>query len=143
MGLITCYECNRSVSTNAVCCPNCGNTRFIEQRIEENKREELENKRRKLEREQADKEAQKLGYANAYEKSVSDEKALDDEKKALEIRDRKKRNRLFIWAVVIAILYNWAYHNPNIRFNNNMPQFDPNAKSGREIFEERFINGDD
>ena len=42
MGLITCYECKLSVSTNAVCCPNCGNTRFIEQRIAENKRIELE-----------------------------------------------------------------------------------------------------
>jgi len=140
MGLITCYECNRSVSTNAVCCPNCGNTRFIEQRIEENKREELENKREELKREEANKEAQKLGYANAYEQSVSDAKALDDEQK---IRGRKKsrvRFILLILQIVIAIIFWWAYNNPDIRFNNNMPQF--TGKPGYETFEENLQNSD-
>jgi len=49
---------------------------------------------------------------------------------------------LFWGWLICAIIYHWAYHNPDIRFNNNMPQFDPNAKSGCEIFEERVKNGD-
>ena len=65
MGLITCYECKLSVSTNAVCCPNCGNTRFIEQRIADNKRIKLESESRIKE---ANENAKKLGYANASEK---------------------------------------------------------------------------
>ena len=135
MGLITCYECKLSVSTNAVCCPNCGNTRFIEQRIAENKRIELENKRielaRRNEREEADKKAQKLGYANAEEQSVSDAKAFDDEQK---IRGRKNSRGCFILVIlylVCVIIYYWAYH-------NNKPPYD--SRPGYEIFEENLKN---
>ena len=50
---------------------------------------------------------------------------------------------VYFWGyLIIAIFFYWGYHNPEIRFNNNWPQFDPNAKSGREIFEERLKNGD-
>jgi len=104
MGLITCYECNRSVSTNAVCCPNCGNTRFIEQRIEENKRRELENKRRELKDEEANKEAQKLGYANAYEQSVSDAKALDEKANEEQKQNNKRGCRNYILLLLVCIL---------------------------------------
>jgi hypothetical protein len=108
MGLITCYECKLSVSTNAVCCPNCGNTRFIEQRIAENKRIELENKRielaRRNEREEADKKAQKLGYANAEEQSVSDAKALDDKAKEEQKLKNKRGCRNFILVLLVCFL---------------------------------------
>ena len=82
MGLIKCYECNSRVSTSADCCPNCGNTRFIEQRIEENKREELE---RRKEREEANENAKKLGYANASEKYRREEEARERVRKVKDI----------------------------------------------------------
>ena len=69
MGLINCYECNKEVSTNAVCCPKCGNTRFLEQSIAL----EMSNLKEKKEREEADKKAQKLGYTNAYEQSIAED----------------------------------------------------------------------
>ena len=69
MGLINCYECDKEVSTNAVCCPKCGNTRFLEQSIGL----EMSNLKEKKEREEADKKAQKLGYTNAYEQSIAED----------------------------------------------------------------------
>lgn len=45
---------------------------------------------------------------------------------------------LFWGWLICVIIYYWAYHNPGIRFNNNMPQFD--SKPGYELFEENLQN---
>ena len=79
----------------------------------------------------------------AYDRdSAARAKALDD-KANLEYEEQKKKNNRGCYILVIlylacVIIYYWAYHNPDIRFNNNWPQFDPKSKPGYELFEENL-----
>ncbi len=109
MGLITCYECKLSVSTNAVCCPNCGNTRFIEQRIADNKRIELE---RRKEREEANENAKKLGYANASEKYRREEEARERVRKVKDIFGTILGSSVVLIIVVVVIWFFYTFFYP-------------------------------
>ena len=109
MGLIKCYECNSRVSTSADCCPNRGNTRFIEQRIEENKREELE---RRKEREEANENAKKLWYANASEKYRREEEARERVRKVKDIFGTILGSSVALIIVVVVIWFFYTFFYP-------------------------------
>jgi len=48
---------------------------------------------------------------------------------------------VYFWGyLIIAIFFYWGYHNPEIRFNNNMPQF--TGKPGYEILKEKLQDSD-
>jgi hypothetical protein len=61
VGTIKCLDCERRVSYNADCCPNCGNKRFREQWIA---LEERWNQEAKELLKQEKQKAKELGYAN-------------------------------------------------------------------------------
>jgi hypothetical protein len=51
------------------------------------------------------------------------------------------KNWIYFWIyLIIAILCRWAYLDPDIRFNNNMPQF--TGKPGYEILKEKLQDSD-
>ena len=109
MGLIKCYECNSTVSTSADCCPNCGNTRFIEQRIADNKRIKLESESRIKE---ANENAKKLGYANASEKYRREEEARERVRKVKDIFGTILGSSVVLIIVVVVIWFFYTFFYP-------------------------------
>lgn len=71
MGLIRCLDCDRQVSYNADCCPNCGNKRFREQWAA---REERWKKEGEEALKQEKQKAKELGYANIEEYRLAKER---------------------------------------------------------------------
>ncbi len=109
MGLIKCYECNSRVSTSADCCPNCGNTRFIEQRIADNERMELESESRIKE---ANENAKKLGYANASEKYRREEEARERVRKVKDLFDQFMGGSVYLIIGVVVIWFFYTFFYP-------------------------------